>query len=67
MGLNAKIIYWTFCLSVVVHIFISKAIAQPECYFEHFGVEDGLPQHTVMDILQDKKGFMWFATWNGLC
>lgn len=25
-----------------------------------------MPQHTVMDILQDKKGFMWFATWDGL-
>ena len=67
MRLNARIIHWTICLSVVVHIFIGKAIAQPECYFEHFGVEDGLPQHTVMDILQDKNGFMWFATWNGLC
>lgn len=39
---------------------------QPKCYFEHYGAEDGLPQHTIMDILQDKKGFMWFSTWDGL-
>lgn len=26
------------------------------------GVEDGL----VNDIIQDHKGLLWFATWNGL-
>jgi ligand-binding sensor domain-containing protein len=30
-------------------------------------VEDGLPQYSVRDMLQDRKGFMWFATWDGLC
>lgn len=44
-----------------------KIISQPKCHFEHYGTEDGLPQHTVMDILQDKRGFMWFSTWDGLC
>ena len=28
--------------------------------------EDGLPQHTITDILQDRSGFMWFSTWDGL-
>jgi ligand-binding sensor domain-containing protein/AraC-like DNA-binding protein len=41
-------------------------IAQPlPSYLQHYSVEDGLPQHTVMDILQDRKGFLWFATWDG--
>jgi ligand-binding sensor domain-containing protein len=41
--------------------------AQPlSCYFEHYSIEDGLPQYTIMDILQDNKGFMWFATWDGI-
>ncbi|GHV57318.1 hybrid sensor histidine kinase/response regulator [Bacteroidia bacterium] len=30
-------------------------------------MEDGLPQYSVRDMLQDRKGFMWFATWDGLC
>lgn len=42
-------------------------VAQPKAYFEHYGAEDGLPQQTIMDILQDQKGFMWFSTWDGLC
>ncbi|SHG03409.1 Signal transduction histidine kinase [Dysgonomonas macrotermitis] len=53
------IIYFTFIFSGI--------FGQPKCFFEHYGTEDGLPQHTVMGILQDKKGFMWFSTWNGLC
>lgn len=48
-----------FFISLLMH-------SQPKCFFEHYGSEEGLPQHTVMSILQDKKGFMWFSTWNGL-
>lgn len=51
----------TFCLLLCC----VKAIAQPACYFEHYSTEEGLPQYTVMDMLQDHKGFMWFATWDG--
>lgn len=40
--------------------------AQPEAYFVHYGPEKGLPQHTITDILQDRNGFMWFSTWDGL-
>lgn len=25
-----------------------------------------MPQYTIMDIIQDKEGFMWFGTWDGL-
>jgi len=53
-------------LSLLLSPYVT-ALGQPKCYFEHYGSEDGLPQHTVMDILQDKKGFMWFSTWDGLC
>ncbi|MGD8976267.1 MAG: two-component regulator propeller domain-containing protein [Gammaproteobacteria bacterium] len=33
---------------------------------EHVTLEDGLTQSTVMDILQDSQGFIWFATESGL-
>ena len=45
---------------------ICLVCGQPVCHFEHFSSDNGLPQNTVMDILQDKKGFMWFSTWNGI-
>jgi diguanylate cyclase (GGDEF)-like protein len=34
--------------------------------FERLAVEDGLPHATVLSVLQDKQGFMWFATANGV-
>jgi len=34
--------------------------------FERLAVEDGLPHATVLSVLQDRQGFMWFATSNGL-
>jgi signal transduction histidine kinase/ligand-binding sensor domain-containing protein/DNA-binding response OmpR family regulator len=34
--------------------------------FTHYSADDGLSQNRVMDIYQDKKGYMWFATWDGL-
>ena len=34
--------------------------------FERLTVEDGLPHATVLSVLQDQQGFMWFATADGL-
>ncbi|QKJ28558.1 response regulator [Mucilaginibacter mali] len=42
------------------------SIAQPY-YFRHYQVEDGLPYNSVLCSLQDKQGFMWFGTRDGLC
>ena len=33
---------------------------------QHYSIKDGLSQNTVMAILQDRQGFMWFGTWDGL-
>ncbi len=34
--------------------------------FEHLSIEEGLSQSTINCILQDKQGFMWFGTIDGL-
>lgn len=43
-----------------------SAKSQPDCFFTHYSSEDGLSQNTVMSILQDRKGNMWFSTWDGI-
>src|SRR5690606_37335574 len=41
--------------------------AQPANYkFDQIGLEQGLSQSTVYAITQDKYGFMWFGTQDGL-
>ncbi|MCP4219653.1 MAG: histidine kinase, partial [bacterium] len=34
--------------------------------FQHLSIEDGLSQSTINTFLQDRKGFMWFGTQDGL-
>lgn len=34
--------------------------------FEHFIDDKGLTQNTILDVVQDKNGFLWIGTANGL-
>jgi signal transduction histidine kinase/ligand-binding sensor domain-containing protein/CheY-like chemotaxis protein/HPt (histidine-containing phosphotransfer) domain-containing protein len=43
-----------------------QAAPAPTLRFEHLSVEDGLAQETVLAMAQDRDGFMWFGTQNGL-
>ncbi len=48
-------------------LFLSGILqAQQHCFFTHYSSENGLSQNTVMSILQDHKGNLWFATWDGI-
>src|ERR1700722_7301021 len=35
--------------------------------FEHLSGKNSLPQNSVYAICQDKQGFLWFGTADGLC
>jgi len=45
----------------------SPRIAAQDPYFFKIDKTQGLPSNSVYDIFQDSRGFMWFATGNGLC
>ena len=54
-------------LFFILLLMVSLAVSAGEQYVvKHYSIEDGLSQNTVMAILQDKQGYMWFGTWNGL-
>ena len=38
----------------------------PNIKFKHISIKDGLSQSSVNTIIQDKEGFMWFGTQDGL-
>lgn len=39
---------------------------EPHIRFQRFFIRDGLSQNTITCILQDRRGFMWFGTPDGL-
>ncbi|MEJ2614797.1 MAG: two-component regulator propeller domain-containing protein, partial [Ignavibacteriaceae bacterium] len=53
----------TFCLFILIPIDI---FPQGYISFNHLTVEDGLSQSSVTCIFQDRQGFMWFGTQDGL-
>ena len=44
----------------------AEAVDAPPLVLEHLTVADGLPQATVMAVLQDSQGFVWIGTEDGL-
>jgi signal transduction histidine kinase/ligand-binding sensor domain-containing protein/DNA-binding response OmpR family regulator len=58
-----------FCLSCVIVAFLNHSTADSQAQdlvFEHYTVEQGLSCNSVYAVLQDRRGFMWFGTVNGL-
>lgn len=45
---------------------VPPSIASQDIKFTHLSIEDGLPHNNVRTILQDRHGFMWFGTADGL-
>lgn len=65
----SKIFCFKSTLLVIILFLCSSegVFSQTENYtFKHLTIEDGLTQSTIFCILQDKIGFMWFGTTDGL-
>lgn len=39
---------------------------KPDLLFEHITEKDGLSHNMIMDMISDRKGYLWIATQNGL-
>ncbi|RPI71676.1 MAG: hypothetical protein EHM47_09705, partial [Ignavibacteriales bacterium] len=57
---------------LIAFLFFSNALMASEILtaedyqFRHFTIKEGLSQSAVLCIMQDKRGYMWFGTANGL-
>ncbi len=56
----------TITACVIALALFSVAGAQQTLRFEHLTVRQGLSQGSVICILQDSRGFLWFGTLDGL-
>ncbi|GAB3989898.1 two-component regulator propeller domain-containing protein [Spirosoma daeguense] len=51
-----------FCLLAIP----KSLMAQIETGFDHISGSQGLSQNGILDICQDRRGYLWFATYDGL-
>lgn len=54
------------CILVLLALAVGPALLGQSWYFRHLQVENGLSNNAVICSLQDKRGFLWFGTKDGL-
>ncbi|MEX2565581.1 MAG: two-component regulator propeller domain-containing protein [Cyclobacteriaceae bacterium] len=59
-----KLFYLILLLVLLPSITCLKA--QTNLSFEHLSEKDGLSHNRILSIHQDREGFIWFGTWEGL-
>lgn len=53
-------------LILLLLVLSSEAYSQTY-YFKNYEIDEGLPSNTVMCSIQDKRGFIWLGTKDGIC
>ncbi len=53
-------------LTVFLLLLLAAPLLARQYDFRHFTVENGLPSPNLYQVLQDRKGYLWFATDNGV-
>lgn len=64
-GLQTKPLRCAAALALLLAVAPAHAAGKP-IRFDHLSLEQGLSQSAVLCIFQDKRGFMWFGTEDGL-
>jgi ligand-binding sensor domain-containing protein/signal transduction histidine kinase/DNA-binding response OmpR family regulator len=55
-----------YILFLLLLLMVDAPILAQPYYFRNYQVDNGVSSNTITSILQDKKGFLWFGTRNGL-
>ena len=55
-----------FALFFILLLSFNSIAIKPTVRFEHLSIEEGLSQVTINNVMQDKQGFLWMATQDGL-
>ncbi|MCW8093042.1 EAL domain-containing protein [Alteromonas sp. ASW11-130] len=61
-----RLVLSTILVVCLLATMAAKAISITDIHFTELTRKDGLSSLTIVDIVEDKHGFLWFATTNGL-
>ena len=65
-----RVFLWIFfspASVVILLLLIGRLLPQTSALqFSHYTINEGLSENSVMCILQDSRGFLWFGTGDGL-
>ncbi len=64
--LRKRVFVFFIYFFIIVDAFSQSKIDSVNLHIESFGIKDGLSQGMVRGVIQDKEGFLWFATKDGL-
>ncbi len=64
--MSIKNLYVVILLLLLISLPHITSAQNPTFRFERIGISDGLSQGSINAIIQDRYGFMWFATEDGL-
>ncbi len=55
--------------SIFIFLFFLVSVQVFGQYYNnrHYTTDNGMPSNSVYDVHQDKKGYIWFTTCNGIC
>ncbi len=56
----------SFCFLIIFLLAFFFSAKSQEIHFRHLTIDNGLSQNAVPSIIQDRQGFMWFGTKDGL-
>ncbi|MEL7249618.1 MAG: histidine kinase [Bacteroidota bacterium] len=59
---------WRYSLKLMFLLCISSSVFSQDPYpiLRHFDARDGLPSSEIYDIIQDRQGYIWISTDNGV-
>lgn len=53
-------------IAIIVSLLTESRAQELQASLKHYSTEDGLVSNAISHITQDKYGFIWIATWNGM-
>ena len=56
---------YKYILSILI-LFVCIVSYSQKIPFDNYSIKDGLPSNVINDIVQDSKGYLWFATQVGI-